>query len=45
LLAVTGGASRGDPCEAMAYHGFTDVSREGRATGRPAARRGRRRAR
>lgn len=28
LLTIQGGLSRGDPCEAMAYHGFNGVERE-----------------
>jgi len=28
LLAFQGGASRGDPCEAFAYHGFNGIERE-----------------
>jgi hypothetical protein len=28
LIAVSGGESRGDPCEAFAYHGFNGVERE-----------------
>ena len=28
LLAFKGGASRGDPCEAFAYHGFNGVERD-----------------
>jgi pimeloyl-ACP methyl ester carboxylesterase len=28
LLTVTGGESRGDPCEARAYHGFNGLDRE-----------------
>lgn len=25
LIAVSGGRSTGDPCEAMAYHGFNGI--------------------
>ncbi len=28
LLAFQGGDNRGDPCEAMAYHGFNGIERE-----------------
>ena len=28
LLTVEGGKSHGDPCEAMAYHGFKDIEQE-----------------
>ena len=28
LLSFKGGASRGDPCEAMAYHGYNGIERE-----------------
>ena len=28
LLAFIGGKNQGDPCEAMAYHGFNDIERE-----------------
>jgi pimeloyl-ACP methyl ester carboxylesterase len=28
LLAFDGGTSRGDPCEAMAYHGFNGIERD-----------------
>ena len=28
LLALKGGESKGDPCEAMAYHGFNGLERE-----------------
>ncbi|CAN5440117.1 hypothetical protein BH11PSE7_BH11PSE7_13220 [soil metagenome] len=28
LIAVTGGDSRGDPCEAMAYHGYNGIEQE-----------------
>lgn len=28
LITVTGGISRGDPCEAMAYHGFNGVEKD-----------------
>ncbi len=28
LLSFSGGASRGDPCEAMAYHGFNGLEPE-----------------
>ncbi|HEY4232625.1 MAG TPA: hypothetical protein VGM76_04310 [Lacipirellulaceae bacterium] len=28
LLPINGGVSQGDPCEAMAYHGFNGVERE-----------------
>jgi hypothetical protein len=28
LLPFTGGSSRGDPCEAMAYHGFNGIERD-----------------
>jgi hypothetical protein len=28
LLTVQGGTSRGDPCEAFAYHGFNGVEAE-----------------
>ena len=28
LLAISGGESRGDPCEAMAYHGFNGIERD-----------------
>lgn len=28
LITVTGGISRGDPCEAMAYHGFNGVEQD-----------------
>lgn len=25
LISVTGGQSKGDPCEAMAYHGYNGI--------------------
>jgi hypothetical protein len=28
LMAFTGGQSTGDPCEAMAYHGFNGLEAE-----------------
>ncbi|MGH6689214.1 MAG: hypothetical protein ACREF4_00825 [Gammaproteobacteria bacterium] len=28
LVAIDGGTSRGDPCEAFAYHGFNGLERE-----------------
>ena len=28
LITIEGGASRGDPCEAMAHHGFNGIERE-----------------
>jgi hypothetical protein len=28
LLSFKGGENRGDPCEAMAYHGFSGLDRE-----------------
>jgi hypothetical protein len=28
LLAFKGGTSRGDPCEAFAYHGFNGIERD-----------------
>jgi hypothetical protein len=28
LLAFRGGVSRGDPCEAFAYHGFNGIEQE-----------------
>jgi hypothetical protein len=28
VLAFDGGVSRGDPCEAMAYHGFNGIERD-----------------
>jgi len=28
LIAVTGGVSRGDPCQAFAYHGYNGIERE-----------------
>jgi len=28
LIAVNGGQSRGDPCEAFAYHGYNGIERE-----------------
>jgi hypothetical protein len=28
LLTFIGGKNQGDPCEAMAYHGFNDIERE-----------------
>jgi hypothetical protein len=27
LIAVTGGVSRGDPCQAFAYHGYNGIER------------------
>jgi hypothetical protein len=28
LLTFEGGSDRGDPCEAMAYHGFNGIERD-----------------
>ena len=28
LIAIKGGESRGDPCEAFAYHGYNGIERE-----------------
>jgi pimeloyl-ACP methyl ester carboxylesterase len=28
LIAVSGGSSRGDPCEAMAYHGYNGIEKD-----------------